>query len=579
MVCTARRTTKHDRPHNVLFAPAYLSRSPVLPNSPVMPRRPLLALLAALAPLTALGAQARPARQAAQVTPAGGPVGPVPTLVVFLTIDQMRPDYFDRWPGQLTGGLHRLATDGAFFTNAYHDHATTETAPGHSVTMSGRFPAHTGIVRNNAGVGDPQAPLINGSRTLGASPFRFRGSALIDWLRTADPRSRALSVSRKDRGAILPLGRAKQSVFWYGADGAFTTSTYYADTLPTWVRRFGARENGRGFAGQTWTPLLPDSAYREPDSVSLESGGRDFVFPHRFPTDSAAAAASLTEFPQMDQLTLDLALEGLQALRLGTGPQTDILAVSLSTTDAIGHRYGPDSKEQHDQILRLDRELGVFLDSLFRLRDSTRVVIALTADHAVAPFPETHFAGQPASVARRANLDTLVQRYAASLRARGADSTALDFDFGMLFLDRAALARAKVDADSVARRFAADARKVAGVQRADLRRDLARADTTTDYIARRWLHSIPADLPVEVVVTLRPYVYWSSVRYATHGTPWDYDAHVPVLFWGAAFRPGRDATYARVVDMAPTLAAVLHVTPTERLDGRVLTRAFRPAPR
>jgi len=170
--------------------------------------------------------------------------------VVFFTVDQMRPDYFDRWARQLTGGLGRLSRQGAFFTNAFQDHAITETAPGHSVTMSGRFPRSTGIVRNAAGVEDPQAPLLT-SRDPGASPFRFRGSALIDWLRIKDPRSRALSISRKDRGAILPLGRAKQNVFWYAtSNGQFTTSRYYADTLPDWIRRVNARRVPQRFAGQ-----------------------------------------------------------------------------------------------------------------------------------------------------------------------------------------------------------------------------------------------------------------------------------------------------------------------------------------
>ena len=159
-----------------------------------------LLLLASVA-----GAQPRRAATTAAIAPT-----PTPTLVVFITVDQLRTDYLDRWPGQLTGGLARLRDGGAFFVDGVHDHGTTETAPGHAATMSGRFPMRTGIVRNNAGVGDPQASLLDGSRGWGASPYRFRGTVLFDWIRTRDARARALSVSRKDRGAILPLGRAKQ---------------------------------------------------------------------------------------------------------------------------------------------------------------------------------------------------------------------------------------------------------------------------------------------------------------------------------------------------------------------------------
>src|SRR3954470_1347280 len=345
------------------------------------PMRRSISLAAALSAMVvsavSVQAQARPAATSDR-----------PTLIVFLTVDQMRSDYIDRWSTQLTGGLKRLGQNGAFFVNAYHDHAITETAPGHSVTMAGRFPRSTGIVTNTQGVPDAQSPLVGGGG-VGASPFRFRGTVLIDWLRAKDRRSHALSVSRKDRGAILPLGRAKENVFWY-ANGRFTTSNYYADKLPTWVQQFNARNIQSGYAGKAWTLLLPDSAYPEPDSVPYENFGRNFVFPHPFPGDAEQTARLFTEFPPMDSLTAQFALNGLTALNLGKGPQTDILAVSFSTTDAVGHRYGPDSRELHDQILRLDRYLGIFLDSLFKLRDSTRPAIALTADHGVPPYPALH---------------------------------------------------------------------------------------------------------------------------------------------------------------------------------------------
>src|SRR5258708_321858 len=255
-----------------------------------------------------------------------------PTLIVFLTVDQMRAEYVDQWSTQLSGGLARLAQHGGVFTNAYHDHAVTETAPGHSVVMSGRFPRSTGILRNTAGVEDPQSPLLT-SRDLPASPYRFRGTALIDWIRTRDTRARALSISRKDRGAILPVGRAKQSVFWYAtSNGEFTTSRYYGDTLPDWVKRVNARRVPQRLAGTSWTLFRDASDYPEPDSESIENNGSAFTSPHVLSTDPARAAAELPYTPFMDELTLAAALEGLQTLGLGTGTSTDILAVSLSAT-------------------------------------------------------------------------------------------------------------------------------------------------------------------------------------------------------------------------------------------------------
>ena len=211
-------------------------------------------------------------------------------MIVFITVDQMRADYFERFLPQLTGGLGRLYRGGAVFTDAHQDHAITETAPGHSVTMSGRFPAHTGIVANIYGVNDPKSPIIGGGGP-GASPFRFRGSTLIDWLRVKDERSRALSVSRKDRGAILPIGRAHQSAFWF-ADGRFTTSRYYArHAARPGCSAFNARKIPQTYAGKLWEPLLlAEARIRSRTACPKENFGSGFQFPHAFPEDPVQTA-------------------------------------------------------------------------------------------------------------------------------------------------------------------------------------------------------------------------------------------------------------------------------------------------
>lgn len=496
-----------------------------------------------------------------------------PTLVVFITVDQMRADYLDRFAAQYTGGLARLIRGAARFANGFQDHAITETAPGHATVLSGRFPRSTGILRNEEGVLDPQQPLVGGGGDP-ASPFRFRGSTLIDWMRSHDLRSRALSVSRKDRGAILPVGRAHQNVFWYAPrTGKMTTSTYYADTLPTWVRQFNRRAVPQSYAGKAWTPLLPASAYPERDDVTGEGGGHGATFPHLL-----QAGATLTDqfqyFPWMDAMTLDFGLRGLRELGLGKGPQTDLLAISLSTTDAIGHRFGPDSREIHDQMLRLDRYLGDFFDSLYAQVDSSRVVIALTADHGVAFMPEARLS--PAQAARaHVSVNATVRAIRQRLAEGHQDRNAFTFGSGALEVDRPVLRQAGIDPDSAVNAFIVEARSTPGVARVDRVADLAEEDTVQDAIARRWVHMIPPDLPVQVVVTLEPNHLWGREIHATHGSPYDYDAHVPIVFYGPPFQPGVYDDFARVVDMAPTLAQVIGVTPTQRLDGHVLTPALR----
>jgi len=549
--------------------PAGPSRPPRLTR-----RATLAAPLFGAALVASCGAAAR-ARAPDDTAAAPRAAAAPPTLVVLVTVDQLRPDYLTRFGPQLTGGLGRLARGGAAFARAYQDHAITETAPGHASTLSGRFPRSTGIVTNAAGVSDETMALIGGGGP-GASPLRFLGTTLVDWLAAKDRRSRALSVSMKDRGAILPVGRAKQSVFWYAAEnGRFTTSRYYADTLPTWVTRFDDRGLPRAAAGRVWTPLLPDSAYAEPDSVPTEGGGVGFLFPHALPADSAAAANVIRATPWMDELTLAFALEGVRAMRLGAGPTTDVLAVSLSATDVIGHRYGPDSREVHDQVVRLDRYLGAFLDSLFAIRDSTRVVIALTADHGVSSFPELTRA-RSGGIAEWVDLSPAVAQTQRWLDSRGAGGPAVGLDGGALVVSTAALARARVTIDSVADVFAAAAKPVRGVLRVDRLSALARADTVRDVIARRWLHMLPDGVPVAAVVTLTEGSVWGAPGgSAMHGSPHDADAHVPLILYGPPFAPGRRDELARVVDLAPTLAHVLGVRPLEKIDGRVLEGALK----
>jgi len=503
----------------------------------------------------------------------GSAPAPRPRLVVVITVDQLRPDYLERYRPQLKGGFAMLLKTGASFTDAYQDHAVTETAPGHSTILSGRWPVHTGITRNLAGVQDQAAPLI-GVNGAGASPARFRGTEFFDWLKAADSGARALSISGKDRGAILPIGRAKEQVFWY-AGGFFTTSRYYADSLPTWVRVFNGQRIPFRAAATQWTLFLPEREYPEPDSVAYENQGREVVFPHRLPADSAEAALAFVATPTMDSLTLAFALEGVRALQLGGRGATDLLAVSLSTTDYVGHAYGPDSREIHDQVVRLDRYLGRFLEQLFVRYGRNNVLVVLTADHGVTPFPErSRTMGHPGAV--RVIPDTIMRSVNAALDQRAGGGDWVQFESGMLMVpDRAKLVAQGVNVDSVVADVATRLRALAGVARVDRPVDLSAKDTA-DPVVRRWMHQVAPDGGVELVATLKPYSIWSpaNVFIAMHGQPTELDAHVPLILWGPGIQRGVYSGRVNTVDIAPTLARLLDLTPAEPLDGRVLTEAL-----
>jgi len=499
---------------------------------------------------------------------------PTPTLVVHITVDQFRADYLDRWRSQLTGGLAWLLQHGAVFSDAYQDHAMTETAPGHATVLSGRNPHSTGIVDNDLGVQDSSADgrlvSVNGP---GASPWRFRGTELFDWIAARYHDARALSVSRKDRAAILQLGKARQQVYWYQG-GQFTTSRYYASSLPDWVRGFNLDLADAVASLREWDPLLPAREYAEPDSAPNPHLGRDITFPHVL-RGSRDGTYPVVATPFMDSLTLALALDGLNRLRLGRGPAPDLLAVSLSSTDAIGHAFGPDSREIHDQVLRLDRYLGQFLDSLFRLRDPQRVIVSLTADHGVTSYPRwsrTH--GDTA--ATEVNISDILSEAEVTLVARAGPGTWMRwFNLGMLVMDRRRLEANQINVDNVVSDLSARIRAAPGVLRVDTPRSLAAADTARDAIARRWLNAIPPDMGVELVVTLQPHDVWGPVLTAEHGQPSEDDTHVALIIAGAGVQPGRYTGRVQVADIAPTLASMLGVAPLEKLDGRVLTEALR----
>ena len=504
---------------------------------------------------------------------------PRPKLVVVITVDQLRPDYFTRWKSQLTGGLGQLANEGAFFTEGYQDHAVTETAPGHSTVLSGMWPAHTGIIRNSEGVQDSTAPLL-GTSGPGASPRRFRTTTLVDWLKAADPTARALSVSRKDRGAILPIGKAKEQVYWYQS-GLFTTSRYYSDSLPAWVQAFNARRLPFKAANTVWTLLLPDSAYKEADDETWENLGRDIVFPHRLPADSVRAAGAVAGTPAMDSLTLLFALEGFEALRLGRRG-TDILAVSLSSMDAVGHAFGPDSREVHDQMLRLDHYLGWFLKRLTDRVGRDNVVVVLTADHGVTPLPERTRA-KTGGAAYRVLLDTLVAGVNRDLDRLAGTADAprqwLEFDSGMLLLlDNGRFAATGIKTDSILDATIARILRVQGVARVIKPADLASADTASDPVARRWLHLLTPDAGVVLTVTPQPGSVWDipNLPIAMHGVASDDDAHVPIILWGRGVRRGAYAGRMNTVDIAPTLSVLLGITPLALVDGHARTEALLP---
>lgn len=479
-------------------------------------------------------------------------------LVVHLAVDQLRPDYLEKWEGEFPGGLGRLLREGVLFLAGEQDHAMTETAPGHATMLTGRVPARVGIVSNDLGVPDRLAPLVAGSGD-GASPARVRGTTLYDWMRAADPEVRVLSVSRKDRGAILPIGSARVPVFWW-ARGVFTTSRWYADSLPGWVQAWNDGDPAEQLRGTAWELLRDASSYPEPDSRPFEYRGQDVTFPHWIPDDWTMAAGILEYRSQMDSLLLDFAWAGVKAERLGRRDRPDLLAISLSTLDNVGHRWGPGSREVHDHMLRLDRWLGNFLDSLATIVPPEQTLISLTSDHGVQEYPEAGWGG-------RVSLRELARELNVEARARWGIAVGAVADGGLLYGDRAALESRGVDVDSLAEALAARARALPGVAHVFTPASLARA-ATFDPRAGLWRRSLPPDFGWFLAVAPEDGWMWNTgVTSTSHSTTALQNRRVPILFRVPGLAPARPSRVIRTVDIAPTLAALLGIAPTEPLDG------------
>ncbi|HET9132680.1 MAG TPA: alkaline phosphatase family protein [Gemmatimonadales bacterium] len=496
----------------------------------------------------------------------GRPASPPIRLVLHLSVDQLRPEYLTRWGPEFTGGLAWLLGESVFYPKAGQRHAMTETAPGHATMLSGRWPRNHGILANDRGVPDRLYPLLAGATATGASPARFRGTTLYDWMRAADSGVRALSVSRKDRGAILPVGRAKVPVYWY-ANGRFTTSRWYADTLPTWLADWNAQDVVARFAGTAWTTLRDASTYPEPDDRTFEYGGNDGTFPHVLPDDWTMASGELEYRPVMDSLILDVAWRGVKAHGIGRRDRPDFLAVSLSTTDNIGHRWGPGSREQHDNILRLDGNLGWFLDSLATVVPREQWLVSLTADHGVQEYPE-------AAGTRRVSLAAEERALDAWTRARWGIDLASDIESGLLLADVAQLRARGVDVDSLSDAMATRIRAIPGVRAVYTPRTLP---TARGVDAELWRRQIPATTGWLFAVSLEEGTIFSGSRTSTsHGTTNAADVIVPLLIRAPGVAPRRVDRAVDVVDLGPTLAHLLGVRPTEPLDGSPLLELAGP---
>ena len=509
-----------------------------------------------------------------------------PTLLLLIAVDQMRADYLDRFGPQLNGGLRTLLEDSAVFINARQDHAITSTAPGHAAMLSGLYPRDSGMVDNTwfdrtlgrlerAAI-DPEKQLVGVSATNnspGVSPRQFLGTSLVGWLKDLDPLSQAVSISRKDRAAVLMAPEAEHVYWWHAASGRFISSTYYRDELPDWVNVFNGNDWLSGYLGGSWEQLEAEPAYilSRPDAYEGERGPRGFgtVFPHPFPTSRPALGRTIELTPFMDKATLDLGRAAITALNLGQDGVTDVLALGLSSTDSVGHYFGPYSRELQDQILRLDRMLGDFLEFVDRTAGLHRTLVILTADHGVAPLPE--YSRELGDAAERLRLGEIYRGISEYLGDEfGGENWFTSSSHGWIQVDRAKAAKLGVDANYIvhkAREYIETLDTVVAVfSRDDLLEDRKPQSQIEELLQR----SFYAERLGDLYLLHSPLSLWQTGLATNHQSPYDYDRRVPLILSGPGIRPGVYAEPVAIVDIAPTLAHMLGLTAPNALEGIIL---------
>ncbi len=547
-------------------------------------KRVLLLFLLLVGPVGVLcGAAAEPARIGGEVR-----------LAVVISVDQCRADYLERFaPYFVAGGFRRLLEHGAVYRSAYHKHAMTATAPGHATILTGVSASRHGIIANEwfdaeaghvmAAVDDARAPVVGAVRKavqmpgatdaeITGSPRRLLATTVGDQLKLRfGAASRVISLANKDRAAIFLGGRLADAAYWF-VDGHVVTSRYYRDTLPAWVEKLNAEERIDRVFGQTWERLLDAKIYdavQGPDDAPGEEGstGLGTTFPHKIDGGIAAPGAAFygayRASPWWTELLGELAKRAIVEEKLGQHAAPDLLCVGFSQLDYAGHLFGPDSHEIMDSVLRMDRVLADLLTVLDREVGEGNYVVVLTGDHGVAPLPEHVQSFQRDMIAGRLDRAKLSANVEEALtkkfgEAPGGAAWSLRDGFGFRLVP-ATLAAKNVPAEEAERIVKETLLRSPQVGCAFTREELLGHVPASGAYLEAWRLSFNAERSPEVMFSPRPYVVDRSGRGTNHGTPYDYDAHIPLVWFGAGIKPRVVIERVGTDAIAPTLANLLGV--------------------
>lgn len=528
-----------------------------------------------------------------------------PRLIVFISIDQFRYDYLTRFaPYFSPDGFNYLLNRGANFTECHYEHATNETAVGHAIMMSGTYPYRHGIIANDwfdrtlrrkvYGVEDTLSPILGVKeygKTDGRSPRKFVGTNLADQLKLhTDGRAKVFGVSNKDRSAILMSGKMADGVYWMDERiGKIVTSSYYMSDYPEWMKTYQASKPLDKWKGAKWEMALPSDEYPKTDKKFEQyydvKAGIGETFPHWIGSENDKKDKNyyeaLIRSPFASEALLDLTKELVRQEHLGDDVETDILCVSFSANDKIGHMFGPMSREVMDITVRTDRylaELFKFLDQEVGLQN---VLFVLTSDHGVPPIPEILSSRRieayrliPDTVRRIAETEMIKKFGRLTREPRYVEV----IEEANLYFNDAALAEKKIDKNTAEQYISTFLKNnVKGIDRIYTSQQLSEGRIPDDAISQAVFKNYYSGRTGDLFLVLDPYCIWSWIGKGTdHGEPQSYDNHVPMILAGVNWiKPGTYYQHCSPADIAPTLAAILKIEQPNATDGKVLNEIIR----
>jgi len=515
-----------------------------------------------------------------------------PKAIVLVVVDQLRADLIDRYQQQWSKGLHRLVTDGAWFREAYYPYFNTVTCPGHASIATGAVPSQHGLVLNNwwdrdlrklvTCTEDSHATIVSYGKPLtsmGESAARMQLTTLADEIRAQLSTSpHVIAFSLKPRSAIALGGHRPDAVAWFDDAGAWATSTAFSPGPVASVAEYIKAHPVEKDFGRTWDRALPLNRYLyESPAIGLQrtKGEMTPTFPHILKSPSGLPDQVFYDqwqsSPFADEYLASMALHVAEKIGYTTGGP-HFVGIGFSTLDKVAHDYGPFSHEAQDILIRLDRTLGDLFAGLDRLVGPGAYTVALTADHGVAPTPER--AIQQGIDAGRISVQELIARAEESMtKTLGAGTHVSQLAHDYLYLEPGVYEGLQANPTAM-RTLVADLKTVPGVLRVITRDELAANHFDGDSAGRQSALSFFQGRSGDIMILFKP--YWiESLNTTTHGSGYQYDTHVPVMFMGAGIAKGEYLMRVSPTDVAPTLAFLAGVT-LPLTSGRVLSEAIAP---